>query len=65
MNCSPSTARPANRTWITRNAMRSGRRATPKLLERLRAAALVLKKTALLKSAAGQGANYTLSFWNS
>ena len=36
----------------------------PKLLEQLRTAALVLKKTALPKSAAGQAANYTLSFWN-
>jgi transposase len=36
----------------------------PELLERLRAAALALKKTALPKSAAGQAANYTLSFWS-
>ena len=36
----------------------------PKLLEQLRAAALALKKTALPKSAAGQAANYTLSFWS-
>ncbi len=30
----------------------------------MRAAALALQKTALPKSAAGQAANYTLSFWN-
>lgn len=36
----------------------------PKLLEQLRAAALALKKTALPKSAAGQAANYTLSYWS-
>ena len=33
-------------------------------LEQLRGAALALKKTALPKSAAGQAANYTLSFWS-
>jgi len=36
----------------------------PELLERLRTAALALKKTALPKSAAGQAANYTLSLWS-
>jgi hypothetical protein len=40
------------------------RERAPKLLEQLRAAALALKKTALPKSAAGQAANYTLSFWS-
>jgi hypothetical protein len=33
-------------------------------LEQERTAALALKKTALPKSAAGQAANYTLSFWS-
>ncbi len=36
----------------------------PELLQRLRTAALALKKTALPKSAAGQAANYTLSLWS-
>jgi transposase len=45
-----------------RNALRQD--LAPELLERLRTAALALKKTALPKSAAGQAANYTLSFWS-
>jgi transposase len=45
-----------------RNVLRHER--APKLLEQLRGAALALKKTALPKSAAGQAANYTLSFWS-
>jgi len=45
-----------------RNALRQER--APELLERLRSAVLTLKKTALPKSAAGQAANYTLSFWS-
>jgi transposase len=36
----------------------------PELLDKLRQAVLALKKTALPKSAAGQAANYTLSFWS-
>jgi transposase len=36
----------------------------PELLQRLRTAALALKKTSLPKSAAGQAANYTLSLWS-
>jgi transposase len=36
----------------------------PELLDKLREAVLALKKNALPKSAAGQAANYTLSFWS-
>jgi transposase len=45
-----------------RDALRQQR--APELLERLREAVLALKKTTLPKSAAGQAANYTLSFWS-
>ena len=55
-------AREQNLDHAQRDALRQER--APKLLEQLRAAALALKKTALPKSAAGQAANYTLSFWN-
>jgi transposase len=55
-------AREQNLDHAQRDALRQER--APKLLEQLRAAALGLKKTALPKSAAGQAANYTLSFWN-
>jgi hypothetical protein len=55
-------AREQNLGHLERNLLRQER--APKLLEQLRAAALSLKKTALPKSAAGQAANYTLSFWS-
>ena len=55
-------AREQNLDHVQRDALRQER--APKLLEQLRAAALALKKTALPKSAAGQAANYTLSFWS-
>lgn len=55
-------AREQNLDHAERNLIRQER--APKLLEKLRAAALALKKTALPKSAAGQAANYTLSFWS-
>ena len=53
-------AREQNMDLAERNLLRQQR--APELLEQLRAAALALKKTALPKSAAGQAANYTLSF---
>ena len=55
-------AREQNLDHGQRDALRQER--APKLLEQLRAAALALKKSALPKSAAGQAANYTLSFWS-
>jgi transposase len=55
-------AREQNLDHAERDALRQER--APRLLEQLRAAALALKKTALPKSAAGQAANYTLSFWS-
>jgi len=55
-------ARQQNLDHAQCNALRQER--APELLERLRTAALVLKKTALPKSAAGQAANYALSFWS-
>ena len=55
-------AREQNLDHAQRDLLRRER--APQLLERLRAAALTLKKTALPKSAAGQAANYTLSFWS-
>jgi transposase len=55
-------AREQNLDLAERNLLRQQR--APELLEQLRAAALALKKTALPKSAAGQAANYTLSFWS-
>jgi transposase len=55
-------AREQNMDLAERNLLRQQR--APELLEQLRAAALALKKTALPKSAAGQAANYTLSFWS-
>ena len=55
-------AREQNLDHAERNLLRQER--APKLLEQLRSAALALKKTALPKSAAGQAANYTLSFWS-
>ena len=55
-------AREQNLDHAQRDALRQER--APKLLEQLRVAALALQKTALPKSAAGQAANYTLSFWN-
>ena len=55
-------AREQNLDHAQRDALRQQR--APKLLEQLRAAVLALKKTALPKSAAGQAANYTLSFWS-
>jgi transposase len=55
-------AREQNLDHAERNLLRQER--APKLLEQLRGAALALKKTALPKSAAGQAANYTLSFWS-
>ncbi len=55
-------AREQNLDHAERNLLRQER--APKLLEQLRRAALALKKTALPKSAAGQAANYTLSFWS-
>ena len=45
-----------------RDALRQER--APQLLQQLRAVARALQKTALPKSAAGQAANYTLSFWS-
>jgi len=55
-------AREQNMDHVERNLLRQQR--APKLLEQLRAAALALKKSALPKSAAGQAASYTLSFWS-
>jgi transposase len=55
-------AREQNLDHARRDLLRQER--APELLEQLRAAALTLKKTALPKSAAGQAANYTLSFWS-
>jgi len=55
-------AREQNLDHAQRNALRKER--APELLERLRTAALTLNKTALPKSAAGQAANYTLSYWS-
>jgi transposase len=55
-------AREQNLDHAQRDALRKER--APKLLEQLRAEALALKKTALPKSAAGQAANYTLSYWS-
>ena len=55
-------AREQNLGHAERNALRQER--APKLLEQLRVTALALKKTALPKSAVGQAANYTLSFWS-
>ncbi len=55
-------AREQNLDHAQRDALRQER--APRLLEKLRTAALALQKTALPKSAAGQAANYTLSFWN-
>ena len=55
-------AREQNLDHAQRDLLRQER--APKLLEKLRVAALALKKTALPKSAAGQAANYTLSFWS-
>jgi transposase len=55
-------AREQNLDHAQRDLLRQER--APKLLEQLRAAALALKKTALPKSAAGQAANYTLSYWS-
>lgn len=55
-------AREQNMDHAERNLLRQER--VPKLLEQLRGAALAMKKTALPKSAAGQAANYTLSFWS-
>ena len=55
-------AREQNLDHAQRNALRQ--ELAPELLERLRTAALALKKTALPKSAAGQAANYMLSFWS-
>lgn len=54
-------ARGQNQDHAQRDALRQER--APRLLERLRASVLAVKKTALPKSAAGQAANYTLSFW--
>jgi transposase len=54
-------AREQNLDHEQRNALRQ--ELVPELLDRMRTAALALKKTALPKSAAGQVANYTLSFW--
>lgn len=55
-------AREQNLDHAQRATLRQER--APKLLKQLRAAALALQKTALPKSAAGQAANYTLSFWS-
>ncbi len=55
-------AREQNLDHVQRNALRQER--APELLDKLREAVLALKKTALPKSAAGQAANYTLSFWS-
>jgi transposase len=55
-------AREQNLDHAQRDLLRQQR--APELLEQLRAAALALKNTALPKSAAGQAANYTLSFWS-
>lgn len=55
-------AREQNLDHAQRDALRQER--APQLLEQLRGAALALQKTALPKSAAGQAANYTLSFWS-
>jgi transposase len=55
-------AREQNLDHAQRHALRQ--EMAPELLERLRTAALALKKTALPKSAAGQAANYTLSLWS-
>jgi transposase len=55
-------AREKNLDHAQRNALRQER--APELLERMRSAVLTLKKTALPKSAAGQAANYTFSFWS-
>ncbi|MGD0942140.1 MAG: IS66 family transposase [Terracidiphilus sp.] len=45
-----------------RHALRLGH--APELLDKLRAQLIVIQKTALPKSAAGQAANYTLSLWS-
>ena len=55
-------AREQNLNHTERDAMRQQR--APQVLEQLRTAVLALKKSALPKSAAGQAANYTLSFWS-
>ena len=55
-------AREQNLDHAQRDALRQER--APKLLEQLRAAVLALQKTTLPRSAAGQAANYTLSFWS-
>jgi transposase len=55
-------ARQQNMDHAERNLLRQER--APKLLEQVRGAALAMKRTALPKSAAGQAANYTLSFWS-
>jgi len=55
-------AREQNLDHAQRDVLRQER--VPELLDKLRDAVLALKKTALPKSAAGQAANYTLSFWS-
>jgi transposase len=55
-------AREQNLDHVQRDVLRQER--VPELLDKLRDAVLALKKTALPKSAAGQAANYTLSFWS-
>ena len=55
-------AREQNLDHEQRDMLRQER--APGLLDKLRDAVLALKKTALPKSAAGQAANYTLSFWS-
>ncbi len=55
-------AREQNLDHAQRDMLRQER--APELLDKLREAVLALKKTALPKSAAGQAANYTLSFWS-
>lgn len=55
-------AREHNLDHAQRDLLRQER--APELMDKLREAVLALKKTALPKSAAGQAANYTLSYWS-
>jgi transposase len=55
-------AREKQMSHAERHTLRMER--APELLDKLRALLLVIQKTALPKSIAGQAANYTLSLWN-
>lgn len=59
--CIDREAREKSMDHAQRDALRQQR--APRLLEQLRAEMLLMQKKLLPKSAAGQAANYTLSFW--